>query len=99
MKKKAVILLFLFVFLLGAPMTKSVYADNGLIVRGVARTLLSVVEIPKAIISHSQRVIFPVGIVTGALEGTFRTVMGTLAGTLDIAQGAAPYAKYMLFFI
>ncbi len=77
------------------------YADGdiGLIFRGVARTLFSVFEIPRAILEQSTQVMFPFGIVTGTVSGSVRTVVGTLLGAADIARGAAPYAKYMVFFI
>ena len=76
------------------------HADSmGLLFRGVARTLLSAFEIPRSILQDSTRVMFPLGILTGTLSGAYRTIMGTLAGGLDIARGAAPYAKYMVFFI
>jgi hypothetical protein len=86
------------VFFLG-PLAGTAHANNALILRGLARTVTSAFEIPKTMISHSRKVVFPVGIVTGAVEGSLRTVVGTVAGALDIAQGAAPYAKYMLFFV
>lgn len=69
------------------------------IIRGLARTVLSVFEIPKSIIQHSSRVIFPVGILTGTVEGTMKMALGTVAGVIDMATGAAPYAKYGLLFI
>ena len=95
---------FLFPVLLILALTSfnaSAYADGdiGLIFQGVARTFLSVFEIPRAMMEQSTQVLFPFGIVTGAVTGTVRTVIGTLAGAADIARGAAPYAKYMIFFI
>jgi len=83
--------------LLAAP---PAYADNlGLLVRGVAKTVGAVFEIPRAMIEDSGRVMFPFGIVTGAVTGTVKTVGSVLSGALDIAQGAAPYAKYAILFI
>jgi hypothetical protein len=75
------------------------YADNiGLVMQGVARTLFSVAELPKSIIVGGASS-FPFGIITGTLEGTMRATAGTLIGATDIARGAAPYAKYMVFFM
>lgn len=75
------------------------HANIPLIFRGLGRTLISVFEIPRAMVEHSGKVMFPFGIVTGAVEGSVRTVFGTLGGVLDVAQGAAPLAKYLVFFI
>ncbi len=69
------------------------------IVQGAAKVVFSIFEIPKAMVDHSQTVVFPFGLVTGALEGAFRTVGGTLNGAFDIARGAAPLAKYAIFFV
>ena len=69
-------------------------ADNiGLIVRGVARTLFSAFEIPKGMITNAGNA-FPLGIVTGPVTGTMKTVSGPVVRATEIARGAAPYAKY-----
>lgn len=76
------------------------YADNmGLIFQGVAKTLLSVFQLPKAMIAYTQELGFPLGLITGTVLGTVDTVLGTLGGAADVARGAAPYAKYMIFLI
>ena len=73
------------------------YADSvGLIVRGVARTLVSAFEIPKSMMVGSTQA-FPVGLLAGTVAGSVKMVAGTLMGAVDIARGAAPYAKYALF--
>jgi len=69
------------------------------LVRGTARTLLSPLEIPRTMVEHSKKVMFPFGLVTGALVGTVRTVLGIVGGASELALGAAPYAKYAVFFI
>lgn len=68
--------------------------DAAYIVRGGARILGSAFAIPKAMIQDSGRILFPFGIVTGALRGTVQTVGGIVGGAVDIARGGAPYAKY-----
>lgn len=77
------------------------YAATGddlyLVFRGAARTLFSVVEIPRSIIENPGQVPFPVSLVTGTLAGTVKTVTGTLMGASDMVRGAAPYAKYLIF--
>ena len=70
------------------------YADSvGLIIRGVARTLVSAFEIPKSMMEGSTQA-FPLGLVAGTVAGSMKMVAGTLMGAVDIARGAAPYAKY-----
>ena len=99
---KHVCLVILIAFLLAIlPMHADAFAQarDGYLVRGVGKTLFSVVEIPKSIVEDSKKMVFPVGIVTGTVKGAFRTVVGTLGGVLDMAYGAMPYAKYALFFI
>lgn len=64
--------------------------------RGVARTIFSVLEIPKDMIVNSPKA-FPLGLIGGTLAGTMKAVTGTVVGAVDIARGAAPYAKYLVF--
>jgi hypothetical protein len=72
-------------------------ADNiGLITRGLAKTLFSVFEIPRDMVMNSGTA-FPLGLVGGAVRGSMKAVVGTIAGVGDIARGAAPYAKYAVF--
>ena len=77
------------------------YATTGndvyFVFRGAARTLFSSVEIPRTIIENPGKVPFPLNLVTGTIAGTFKTITGTLMGAVDIARGAAPYAKYLIF--
>lgn len=75
------------------------WANPPLIMRGVAKTLFSVFEIPRSIMQQSSTGMFPLSLITGTLTGSVRMVMGTLGGALDIVQGAAPYAKYALLFV
>ena len=95
MKKIWYCVLLLFAFLAFVPPAHA--ADNiGLLMRGVARTVFSAFEIPKQMLASSTTA-FPLGLVGGAINGTMRTVAGTLVGATDIARGAAPYAKYLVF--
>lgn len=90
---------FLPVFFCGMFLAQgSVIASNAQILRGVAKVITAPFQIPSAMLADSQKVVFPFGLVTGAISGTFQTLMKTVSGGLDMAQGAAPYAKYMLFF-
>ena len=73
------------------------YADGiPLIARGLGRVIFSVLEIPKEMITRSTQA-FPLGLVAGTLGGAVKAVSGTLVGAVDIARGAAPYAKYAVF--
>ncbi len=67
------------------------------ILRGTVKTVGAAFQVPMAMMQDSSRVMFPFGILTGAIRGSIKTVAGTLNGALDIAQGAAPYAKYAVF--
>ena len=62
--------------------------------RGAGKIFGSMFAIPKAMIQDSGHVLFPFGLVTGAVRGTVQTVTGVVGGTVDVARGAAPYAKY-----
>ncbi len=62
--------------------------------RGVGRILGSTLAIPTAMVQDSRCVMFPFGIVTGALRGTVRMVGSIVGGVVDVARGGAPYAKY-----
>ena len=70
--------------------------SNAYILRGVAKILGAAFQVPGGILKDSVRS-FPLGIVTGAVKGTFQTFWGVLSGSLDVARGAAPYAKYLVF--
>lgn len=97
-KKNLVILALLLTALtsFGTP----AYADSiGLIFQGVAKTLFSVFQLPKAMWAYTTELGFPVGLVAGTVLGTVDTVLSTLGGAADIARGAAPYAKYAVFLI
>ena len=73
------------------------YADSvGLISRGAGRVIFSVFEIPKAMITYGTQT-FPLGLVAGTVGGTMKAVAGTVVGAVDMARGAAPYAKYLVF--
>ena len=69
------------------PGASLVYTDTGTDVayaaRGAGKILGGVFAIPKAMLQDSGRVMFPFGLVTGAVDGV-----------VDVARGGAPYAKY-----
>ena len=74
-------------------------ADSmGLLFRGVAKIVSAVFQVPASMLKGSTQS-FPLGLITGAIGGTAKTLMGAVSGSMDIARGAAPYAKYALFAI
>lgn len=97
-KKALALVLLVTVFYAAGP--APVYADVGrdlsLVLRGTSKTLGSVFQIPARMMTGGGAP-FPFGIVTGAISGTAQAVGGTLNGAVDIARGAAPYAKYLVF--
>ncbi len=86
----AVLLLFCFV---NPP---SAHASLGLIAQGLAKTVYAVFRVPADMMAGSTQA-FPLGIVTGAVSGSMKAVAGTVMGGFDMARGAAPYAKYLVF--
>ena len=76
----------------------SLYAGDGenlaYATRGASKIFGSMFAIPKAMLQDSGRVMFPFGLVTGAVRGTVQTVTGVIVGAADVARGSAPYAKY-----
>ena len=98
MTKKTKVLLGLWLVLSVLLMSSPVYAEVGQDVayaaRGAGKIVGGMFAIPKAMLQDSGRVMFPFGLVTGAIRGTVQTVTGVVSGTVDVARGAAPYAKY-----
>lgn len=77
----------------------SAYAENvgrdaSYIMRGAGKVFGSVFAIPKAMLQDSTHMMFPFGIVTGAVRGTVNMVGDVVGGVVDVARGSAPYAKY-----
>lgn len=76
-----------------------VFADDiGMVLGGTAKLVTTAFQAPFSMLSGSGSN-FPFGLVGGLMQGTYSTIMGTLSGATDVARGAAPYAKYMVFFI
>ena len=98
-RKIGFILIVIMLLTLLTPTDVLAGSKDGYLVRGVGRTLFSVIEIPKAMIQDSQNVTFPFGLITGVVKGTFKMIGNTLLGVGDIAYGALPYAKYAVFFV
>ena len=67
--------------------------------RGFFRILTAAFQIPRYLIYKTLSEPLGLGTVDGALQGAFYSVAELSGGALDIARGAAPYAKYSLFFL
>jgi hypothetical protein len=96
-RKPKILLCLLFalgLFLAPVPLQASDGQNIAYAARGAGKILSSMFAIPSAMLQDSRRVLFPFGLVTGAVRGTVQTVTGVVSGTVDVARGAAPYAKY-----
>lgn len=89
-----ILILWLFLCVLSLVSCPVASANPAMILRGVAKTVSAVFQIPAAMIVDSSRAVFPFGLISGAIRGTFRTVGGVFSGAVDMARGGAPYAKY-----
>ena len=89
-----VLLLVLGVLFASFPVYAQVGEDVAYASRGAGKILGGVFAIPKAMLQDSGRMMFPFGLVTGAVRGTVQTVTGVVGGVTDVARGGAPYAKY-----
>jgi len=94
LKTFLVLLLVLGVLLTSVPAYAAVGEDISYASRGAGKIVGGVFAIPKAMLQDSGRVLFPFGLVTGAIRGTVQTVTGVVGGVVDVARGGAPYAKY-----
>ncbi len=88
------LLLVLGVLLMSFPVYAGTGEDIAYATRGAGKIVGSMFAIPKAMFQDSGRVMFPFGLVTGAIRGTVQTVTGVVSGVVDVARGGAPYAKY-----
>jgi len=87
-------MLVLSVLFTSSPVFAAVGEDISYAARGAGKIFGSLFAIPKAMLQDSGRVLFPFGLVTGAVRGTVQTVTGVVGGVVDVARGGAPYAKY-----
>ncbi len=79
----------------------NVYADHGenffYISQGFSRILGSTFQIPGYMIHKTLSGPVGIGTVDGILSGTYGALHELSQGTFQMAQGAAPYAKYLVF--
>ena len=83
--------------------TPLLYADDvrnfSHISTGFTRVLGAALQIPRYLIYKTLSGPPGLGTVDGALTGTFYAVKEITEGSFEMAAGAAPYAKYLAFFI
>lgn len=91
----AAVLMLAAVLVCAAPQPAS--ANIPLIARGLGRTLSAVFSLPASMMADSVRGGFPLGLIMGTVRGTMQAITGTVVGAIDMARGAAPYAKYLVF--
>lgn len=100
-KKISFILALLTLFF--AVSSSNLYANDdtnfAYIGRGVFKILTAVFEVPKYLVAKTLSEPIGIGTVNGAVTGTFYAVSALADGTLDVARGVVPYAKYMFFFL
>ena len=81
----------------------TLYADDNsnftYIGRGFSKILTAAFQVPRYLIEKTLREPVGLGTVDGALQGSYYAVASVLDGTLDIARGVIPYAKYALPFL
>ena len=79
----------------------SLYADDvqniNYVERGFSRILTAAFQLPIYLVQKTLNGPPLLGTVDGALTGTFYTISSVTGGAFDIARGAAPYAKYLIF--
>ena len=101
-KSSSLFILFLFIIFLSVPY-QDLYANDdanfAYISRGFFRILTAAFQIPRYLLYKTVNEPIGLGTVDGALTGVFYSVAELSGGVLDIARGAAPYGKYMLFFL
>lgn len=91
------VLFMMSLFLVSSNADAAVYNDTARFTQGFGKVLTSAFQLPVQLISKSFSQAPPIGIINGALTGTFRTVTGLMSGVWDMAGAAAPYAKYAAF--
>ena len=88
------------IIFLGSP--ADLYADDvqniNYIERGFSRILTAAFQLPIYLVQKTLSGPPLVGTLDGAVTGAFYTVSSVTGGVFDIARGAVPYGKYLIFF-
>ena len=96
MVKKIVGYSLLLTCLVSAPLHAAEYSDTARFVQGFSKIITAPFYAPVGVLKGIFTPFPPVGVISGALAGTYQTVTGLMSGLWDIAGAAAPYAKYAL---
>jgi hypothetical protein len=101
MGKKSVYFTIAFLLITGLSMgvfATQVHAgkNEAYIYRGAQRVISAPLKLPNNIYRESHRSPFPIGLMVGTVKGLVKMTTGLVFGALDLAIGAAPYAKYAL---
>lgn len=100
-QKKTFLVPSLLVCILFFTSLPSLYADDvqnvSYIERGFFRIFTAAFQLPRYLIHKTLTGPPIVGTLDGAVTGAFYTVSSVVGGAFDIARGAAPYAKYLVF--
>lgn len=72
--------------------------DINYLSRGFFRILTAAFEFPRHLLYKTVNEPIVFGTIDGALSGTYYTVAELSGGAFDLLRGAAPYAKYLVFF-
>ena len=81
----------------------TLYADDNsnfaYIGQGFAKILTAAFQVPRYLVEKTLGEPVGLGTVDGVLQGSYYAVASVLDGTLDIARGVVPYAKYTMPFL
>jgi len=75
------------------------YSDTARFMQGFGKVFSAPFSAPIEILQGAFSGFPPLGIIQGALSGTYHTVTGLVGGLWDMAGAAAPYAKYAFPFL
>lgn len=80
---------------------RGLYADDvqniNYLERGFFRIFTAAFQLPIYLVQKTLNGPPIVGTVDGVLSGTFYTVSSLMGGAFDLARGALPYGKYLIF--
>lgn len=94
-----IIVVFIICFLTYSSSAYAVqYSDTSRFTQGFGKVLAAPFQLPAYLLQKSFTQAPPIGILNGAIGGTYKTVSSLMSGVWDMAGAAAPYAKYALFF-
>lgn len=101
-QKEGLVVLGIIVGIIFFASPPNLYADDvqniNYVERGFLRILTAAFQLPIYLVQKTLAGPPIVGTVDGALTGAFYTISSVTGGAFDIARGAVPYAKYLIFF-